>query len=112
MKAFMKALCAIAMVSAPAWAQGQVERAGERVDKTAVKASDPANDTVITTRVKKKLWSDPLVKSDKIEVSTNKGAVELKGWVHSEKERERAISLAKKTKGVEQVTASLDVHKG
>jgi hyperosmotically inducible protein len=71
---------------------------GERVD-----------DAEITMSVKSRLLDDPLVKGLKIDVDTREGVVYLTGSVNTADERERAIQLARDTRGVLDVQANLTV---
>jgi hyperosmotically inducible protein len=60
-------------------------------------------DTGITTNVKSKFLADDLVKSSQIEVTTQNGVVTLTGNVDSEEAKNKAIELARATKGVKNV---------
>jgi osmotically-inducible protein OsmY len=54
---------------------------------------------------------DDLVKARSIDVTTTGTTVTLSGTVHSEPERQRAVSLAKETEGVTRVIDQLEVRK-
>ena len=71
---------------------GTGERTGELID-----------DSVITTKVKSALVKDPKTSASDINVETNKGVVQLSGFVRDDDERARALELAKNTKGVVKV---------
>ena len=74
------------------------ESAGEYVD-----------DSVITTKVKSLLASDDFLKSFRISVETYKGAVQLSGFVGSQKAVDTASRIARSVKGVKSVKNSLIV---
>jgi len=64
-------------------------------------------DAGITMSVKSQLLDDPLVKGLQIDVDTRDGVVFLTGAVSTDAERQKAIQLAKDTKGVRDVQANL-----
>lgn len=70
----------------------------------AVKHSD---DDRIYDEVRRKLANDLDVKGAGIEVAVKNGAVTLTGKVHTEKGKEKAEKLTKKTKGVTSVVNNL-----
>lgn len=61
------------------------------------------DDTVITTKVKAALVDDPTLKATEINVETFKGVVQLSGFVKTESEIARAVSLARNIEGVKSV---------
>lgn len=61
------------------------------------------DDSWITTRVKAAMFSEPDLKSAEINVETFKGEVQLSGFVSSEKDTSKAVSLARDVKGVKGV---------
>jgi len=61
------------------------------------------DDTVITTKVKAAIFNDPDLKSMEINVETFKGVVQLSGFVSSQADISRAVSLARDVKGVKSV---------
>ena len=67
----------------------QKEGTGEYVD-----------DTVITTKVKAAIFNEPTLKSAEINVETFKGVVQLSGFVSSQADINKAISLTRSVKGV------------
>ena len=69
------------------------------------------DDAGITMAVKGLLLDDPLVKGLKIDVDTRNGVVFLTGTVGSDAERQKAIELAKSSKGVLDVKANLTAAK-
>jgi hyperosmotically inducible protein len=68
-----------------------------------------ADDAAITAKVKAKLVADATVKARKIDVDTMRGYVTLYGDVHSSREADRAVAIARDTDGVTGVTSHLHV---
>ena len=71
-----------------------------------------STDTGITTKVKSSFVADDTVKASQIEVTTNEGVVTLTGNVDSEATKNRAIELAKATKGVVKVVDMISAREG
>ena len=69
------------------------------------------SDSGITISVKSRLLDDPDVKGLKIDVDTRDGVVFLTGSVRSDVEKEKAVQLAKETKGVRDVQSNLTLKK-
>ena len=67
------------------------------------------DDSAITTKVKSALLADPDVKSFDIKVETNKGVVQLSGFVDSQARVDRAVAIAKGVEGVKSVENKLSV---
>jgi len=65
------------------------------------------DDAAITIRVKTRLLNDPMMSGMKIDVDTREGVVFLTGSVLDENEKEKAVELARTTKGVRDVRANL-----
>ena len=61
--------------------------------------------------VKTRLLDDPQVKGLRIDVDTRDGVVFLTGAVGSDVEKQKAIQLAKETKGVRDVQSNLTLQK-
>jgi osmotically-inducible protein OsmY len=59
------------------------------------------DDTVITSKVKTKLLTDPDVKGTAVDVEVFRGTVQLSGFVRSEQEREKAERLVRQVAGVQ-----------
>ena len=76
----------------------QQESTGEYVD-----------DSVITTKVKSLLAADDFLKSFEISVETYKGAVQLSGFVDSQKAIDKAVEITRSVKGVKSVKNDLIV---
>ena len=58
------------------------------------------DDSVITTKVKAAIFNEPTLKSTEINVETFKGVVQLSGFVSSQADINKAVSLARGVKGV------------
>ncbi|MFZ6766365.1 BON domain-containing protein [Undibacterium sp. Di26W] len=69
------------------------------------------DDSVITTGVKAALLSDAQMKSMDVSVVTRKGEVQLSGFVDSDTQSQRAISIAKGVSGVTSVVNNLAIKK-
>ncbi|MBW8370862.1 MAG: BON domain-containing protein [Thiobacillus sp.] len=92
-KTLSAALLAVTLISVVGCAStSQKEGAGEYVD-----------DAVITTKVKAAIFNEPSLKSTEINVETFKGVVQLSGFVNSEADISKAVSLARSVKGVTSV---------
>jgi osmotically-inducible protein OsmY len=84
----------------------------ETADKTkdiAKKTGEVVTDAAITSAVKTKFVADTTVKALKIDVDTNNGVVTLNGTVSSRAEADRAVMLARNTRGVTRVVNNLKV---
>ena len=68
-----------------------------------------ASDVTLSTRINASFAADDLVKARNIKVDVMRGAVTLHGLVHSAAERDKAISIARDTKGVTEVKSNLQV---
>lgn len=80
---------------------------GGNAPEPARSIGDDMDDAGITMSVKGRLLEDPDVKGLRIDVDTRNGIVYLTGSVGSNAERQKAIQLAKDTKGVREVQANL-----
>jgi osmotically-inducible protein OsmY len=61
------------------------------------------DDTLITTKVKAAIFSEPDLKSTEINVETFKGVVQLGGFVSSQASIDKAVQVARSVKGVASV---------
>jgi len=61
------------------------------------------DDSVITTKVKAAIFNEPTLKSAEINVETYKGEVQLSGFVNSQSDINKAVSVARGVKGVKSV---------
>ena len=68
------------------------------------------DDATITARVKTTFVNDPVVGAMRIDVDTFKGIVTLSGRVKSKQEEQKAIELARKTRGVTDVKSTLVIE--
>lgn len=65
------------------------------------------SDQTISTSVKSALLADPEVSGMKINVDVKDAVVQLRGYVNSQHEIDRAVEIAKSTKGVRSVDSRL-----
>jgi hyperosmotically inducible protein len=75
----------------------------------AVSVACSQTDTGITSAVKTKMAADDTVKASEINVDTHQHVVTLNGTVGSQAEKERALMIARNTKGVNSVIDDLRV---
>ena len=71
---------------------------------------DTIDDATITTRIKTALLNDPDVGGLRIDVDTFKGVVTLSGRVKTKEEEAKAIAIARKIGGVNDVKSTLLVQ--
>jgi hyperosmotically inducible protein len=64
----------------------------------------------LTSKIKTKLAADPVVKAHQIDVDTNNGVVTLTGNIDSQDAKDRALQIAKETKGVVEVRDMIEVR--
>ena len=69
------------------------------------------DDSIVTTRVKTVLLADPNMKSFDVAVVTNKGDVQLSGFVNNQMQIDRAVELARAVDGVQRVTNEMSIKK-
>lgn len=72
-------------------------------------AKEHVEDGWITTKIKAEYAKDKLVSATRIHVNTDKGVVMLSGHAKSKAEMDRAVTLAKNTKGVTDVKNDIQV---
>lgn len=84
--------------------------AGEKVAEAGNRAAEVLSDAALTTKIKSKMALDDTVKALDINVTTDNGDVTLSGYVHSVRERDRAVALARETSGVRRVTDRLQIR--
>ena len=80
-----------------------------RAGKAAQEVGDYVSDAGLTAKIKAKMALDDSVRARTIDVSTTGGVVTLAGTVGSAAERDRAVRLARDTKGIKQVVDHLNV---
>jgi hyperosmotically inducible protein len=69
------------------------------------------DDSVVTVKVKSALMTDDSTKGTRIAVTTNKGVVQLSGFVDSADEQARATSVARNVEGVQSVVNDTSIKK-
>lgn len=77
--------------------------------RTQSSAGEYVDDSVITAKVKALLAEDDFLKSFKVGVETYKGAVQLSGFVNSQKAVDKAGEITMSVKGVKSVKNDLIV---
>jgi osmotically-inducible protein OsmY len=73
------------------------------------KTKEGVEDAAITTKIKAEFAKDKQVSAMNIHVDTDKGVVKLTGNAKSKDEAEKAVAIAKKTKGVTSVSNDIQV---
>jgi hyperosmotically inducible periplasmic protein len=69
------------------------------------------DDSVVTVKVKSALMTDQQTRGTEIAVATNKGVVQLSGFVDSADEQARATSVARNVEGVQSVVNDTSIKK-
>jgi len=85
-------------------------RAAAKASDAASKVGDTVSDSALTAKIKSKMVLDDDVTSRGIDVDTSGTIVTLTGVVRSADERDRAVRLARETKGVTKVVDNLRVR--
>lgn len=118
---FSKTLLAVALgtslMSGSVLAQGEsansghstAESAGQKVDGSMHKVGNFMDDSAITAKVKAALVDHDSIKSTDISVKTEQKVVTLSGFVASQAQAEKAVTLAKGVEGVSSVSDKLHV---
>lgn len=83
---------------------------GDKVDSSMHKVGNFMDDSTITAKVKAALVDDSAIKSSDISVKTDNKAVTLSGFVTSQAQAEKAVTLAKGVEGVTTVHDKLHVR--
>ena len=91
-------------------AHDRLDQLGERAGNAALKVDAFVSDAEMSGKIKSKMALDELVQARTIEVSTTAGIVTLAGTVRSVAERDKALALARDTKGVTRVVDHLIVQ--
>lgn len=76
---------------------------------TTTKAKDLMDDSAITTKIKGEFAKDKEVSAMAIHVDTSHGVVKLSGNAKSKDEADKAVAIAKGTKGVTSVDNQIKV---
>jgi hyperosmotically inducible protein len=100
---------AIALVRTVEGVKGVENGMSLRKDKATV--GNAVDDSVITTRVKSALFSDPGVKSFDIAVVTRKGEVQLSGYVDNAEQVKRVVAVVRGVEGVQSVNNEMSVKR-
>jgi hyperosmotically inducible protein len=90
---------------------GPAEKAGKKIDTANKKAVEYMDDSAITAEIKAEILKDPLLKSYSINVTTNKGVVDLTGIVESQQSIDRALEIVNSNKKVSSVINNLFIKK-
>lgn len=85
------------------------EKAKDVAADTAQTTKNVVADSVITTKIKADMARDPEVAAMDVHVETVKGVVMLSGFVHSQKEADKAVQVARGVEGVSEVKSALKV---
>jgi hyperosmotically inducible periplasmic protein len=85
------------------------KKAGVKTKDAAVDVGEDITDGWITTKLKTDFVNEDLLKGSAINADTNNHIVTLKGTVASEAGRDRAVQIAKTTKGVSRVIDQLTI---
>src|SRR2546423_15197701 len=72
-------------------------------------AKEHVEDAWITTKIKGEFAKDKLVSATKIHVDTDNGVVKLTGQAKNQAEMDKAVSLARNTKGVIDVKNEIQI---
>lgn len=95
--------------STKAKTEEKASQAKAKTERAASKTGEVITDAAITTEVKTKLAAEPGVSSLKIDVDTNNHIVTLTGDVKSKTEMNKAMAVARGTKGVKRVVNHMKV---
>ena len=85
-------------------------RAAAKANDAASTVGDTVSDSALTAKIKSKMVFDDNVTARGIDVDTSGTIVTLTGVVRSADERDRAVRLARETKGVTKVVDKLRVR--
>ena len=100
------ALGALLALGATGCASTPATYAGNKQERSV---SQETSDAALSARIKTAFAADDLVKARDIKVDTMRGVVTLNGTVNSAAERDKAISIARNTKGALEVRSNLRV---
>lgn len=84
---------------------GPAERAGRAI-------GEQIDDATVTAKVKAALLQSPEVKGTDVNVNTEKGVVQLSGFVESKTQSERAMQIARGVTGVKEVHDKMSLKSG
>jgi hyperosmotically inducible periplasmic protein len=80
------------------------------VPASEARAAAIVDDTAVTSRVKAALVDDPLTQAHRIDVETQRGIVQLSGFVDTAEQKERATAVARGIAGVRDVNNELELR--
>lgn len=96
----------VAVIAGIAMTAGTVACSATRTQKSAGEQMD---DTVVLSKVKAALVSDPITEAREIDVEVRRGTVQLNGFVDSPKEKAQATKVASGVEGVREIQNNLTV---
>src|SRR5258706_2781793 len=99
-------LGALIAIGAAGCAHEHMTYAGNKQERSA---SQEVSDAALSARIKTAFATDDVVKAHDIKVDAMRGTITLTGTVKSAAERDKAISIARNTKGVISVTDRITV---
>jgi len=105
----MRALVLGALISIGAAGCAHEEHMTYAGNKQERSASQEVSDASLSARIKTAFATDDLVKAHDIKVDAMRGTITLTGAVKTAAERDKAISIARNTKGVISVTDHIKV---
>jgi hyperosmotically inducible protein len=82
-----------------------------KIKEGKASVGNKVDDSIVTAKVKSALISDPGVKSFDIAVATNKGEVQLSGFVDNQMQIDHAVELARGVEGVQGVDNKMTLKK-
>lgn len=91
-------------------AHATADSTGQKIDNSVDKVGNFMDDSGITAKVKAALVDDETIKSTDISVKTDDKVVTLSGFVESQAQAEKAVSIAKNVEGVTSVSDKLHVR--
>ena len=106
----MKLQSMVAVLSLALMVGVSVGGAGCTSTPTQESLGESVDDSVITTKVKSAFVEDKTVDAIDISVETFKGTVQLSGFAKSQAQIDRAIEIARSTKGVRSVRNSIQLR--
>ena len=83
------------------------ESAGDAISEKTEAAGEYMDDAAITAKIKAEIFSDPLLKVNRINVTTTNQVVKLTGDVDSQQSIDRAMEIARSVKNVKSVENEL-----
>lgn len=89
--------------------QGSSDQSRGNMSQSRESAGQYVDDATLTTKVKSAFIEDDKVGAMRINVTTNKGIVQLSGFANSAQEADRAAELARQIPGVKDVKNNIEV---